>query len=50
MRIEIVEGGVVLRGRASSFYGKQVAFHEVLLRGQFAVLANQIEVDPVQAG
>jgi hypothetical protein len=29
LRIEVVEGGIVLRGRATSFYGKQIAFHEV---------------------
>lgn len=45
-RIEAVWGGVILYGRASSFYGKQIAFHEVCSDGRFAVVANQIEVLP----
>jgi len=49
LRIEVVEGGIVLRGRSSSFYGKQMAFHEARSGSQFAVLANQIEVAPARA-
>jgi hypothetical protein len=44
LRIEVVDGGVVLRGRAGTFYGKQVALHEVRRRCEFAVLANHITV------
>jgi hypothetical protein len=43
--IEATWGGVVLRGRANSFYGKQLAFHEVCRDGRFSVIANEIEVD-----
>jgi len=42
LRIEVVEGGVILHGRAVTFYGKQIAFHEVSRR--LAVVANRIEV------
>jgi hypothetical protein len=44
LRIEVVPGGVVLRGRARTFYGKQVALHEVRRRCEFAVVANHITV------
>jgi hypothetical protein len=44
LRIERVEGGVVLHGRATSYYGKQVAFHEVSSRCRLVVVANRIEV------
>lgn len=44
LRIELVEGGVVIRGRATSFYGKQIAFHEVGRRCERAIVANEIEV------
>ena len=43
-RIEVVEGGVIIRGRAVSFYGKQIAFHEVIRRCGQPVLANEVEV------
>ena len=44
LRIEVVEGGVVLHGLAYSFYGKQIALHEVRQHGAFVVLANRITV------
>jgi hypothetical protein len=44
LRIEVVEGGVILHGRAYSFYGKQVAQHEILRRAQLVLLANRITV------
>lgn len=44
LKIEIVEGGIIIRGCAVSFYGKQIAFHEVSRRCGSAVLANEIEV------
>jgi hypothetical protein len=44
LRIEAVAGGVVLHGRARTFYGKQVALHEVRRRCQLAVVANHITV------
>lgn len=44
LRIEAVAGGVALHGRAYSFYGKQVAQHEVLRRSGLVVLVNRIAV------
>ncbi len=44
LRIEVIEGGVVLHGTATTYYGKQVAFHEVIRAKRFAVVANLIEV------
>lgn len=43
LRVEIHEDGVSLYGRAITFYGKQMAQHELLRRG-FVVLANNIAV------
>ena len=42
LRIEVVVGGVVLHGRANTFYGKQVAQHEVMRHS--VVVANRIVV------
>jgi hypothetical protein len=44
LRLDHVEGGLILRGRATRFYGKQVAFHEVKRLSRLVVLANQIVV------
>jgi hypothetical protein len=44
LRLEYVEGGLILRGVAVAYYGKQVAFHEVKRRCGLTVLANQIVV------
>ena len=43
LRVDVVEGGVILHGHAYSFYGKQVALHEVI-RGGVAVVANRMTV------
>lgn len=43
LQIELIEDGVVLRGKAITYYGKQVAQHELLRRG-FVVAANHIVV------
>ncbi len=44
--LEIVEtsGGLVLHGRARSYYGKQIAYHEVSRRSGMRILANRIVV------
>jgi hypothetical protein len=42
LRIEVVAGGVVLHGRANTFYGKQIAQHEVMRHS--VVVANRIVV------
>lgn len=46
LRIRFVSGGVVLCGRAVSYYGKQIAFHEMTRRCGQPVVANEIEVQP----
>jgi len=43
-QIEEVTGGVALSGHAYSFYGKQIAQHEILRRGDLPVVANWIVV------
>lgn len=49
LRIVITPEGVVIRGRAATFYGKQVVLHEVQQRG-LSVLANEIVVAGVPLG
>jgi hypothetical protein len=49
LQIEIVTGGVIVRGSATSFYGKQIAFHEVRRGCGQPVLANEIVVQRQQA-
>jgi hypothetical protein len=44
LRIEVVAGGVALYGRARTFYGRQVALHEVRRRCPLAVVADHITV------
>jgi hypothetical protein len=44
LRIEVVAGGVVLYGRARTFYGRQVALHEVRRRCPLTVVADHITV------
>jgi hypothetical protein len=43
LKLDGVIQGVVLRGRARSYYGKQISLCEVLRRG-ITVLANEIVV------
>jgi hypothetical protein len=44
LRIVIVEAGVILRGVARCFYGKQMALREVTRLYRQPVIANEIEV------
>ncbi len=44
LRLEESDDGLVLLGRASSFYGKQIALHEVRRRSGRSVVANRISV------
>ncbi|MBA4190526.1 MAG: hypothetical protein C0467_21275 [Planctomycetaceae bacterium] len=44
LQIVVVPGGVILCGIARTFYGKQIAFHEVSVSCKFVVMCNQIEV------
>jgi hypothetical protein len=51
LQIELVEDGIILRGKALSYYGKQIAFHEVRRQLRQAIIANRIQVQdrPVTA-
>lgn len=42
--IRAVGEGAILYGQAVSFYGKQIAFHEVRRRLRMKIIANQIKV------
>jgi hypothetical protein len=43
LRIDATDGGLILSGRARSYYGKQMAQEEVLQRG-LAIVANELTV------
>jgi hypothetical protein len=47
LRLVLRENGIVLQGRACSYYGKQLAQHEVLRVVNAARLVNEIEVSPI---
>ena len=49
-RLVLRENGIVLQGRACSYYGKQLAQHEVLRVVNAARLVNEIEVAPIASG
>jgi hypothetical protein len=44
LRIEVRDGGVVLRGIAGSFYAKQLAQHAVMTGTDLPIVRNEIEV------
>ena len=44
LRLEIRPGGVVLRGRTTTYHAKQLAQHAAMELGGLPVLANEIEV------
>jgi hypothetical protein len=44
LHLEMHDGGLILRGRAYSFYGKQLALHAVKTRTEIPVVANRVEV------
>ena len=46
-RLVLRENGIVMQGRACSYYGKQLAQHEVLRVVNVARLVNEIEVSPI---
>ena len=50
LRLVLRENGIVLQGRACSYYGKQLAQHEVLRAVNAAPLFNEIEVSPIASG
>jgi hypothetical protein len=43
-RLVVVDGGVILRGRAQTYYAKQLAQHAVMEASGLPILANEIEV------
>jgi hypothetical protein len=47
LSLEVRDGGLVLRGRAPSYYTKQLAQQAVLEAGSLPLLANEIEVPGV---
>ena len=50
LRLVLRDNAVVLQGRACSYYGKQLAQHEVLRVVNAARLVNEIKVAPVASG
>jgi hypothetical protein len=44
VRVVALDGGVILRGRARSYYAKQMAQHVVVQGLKLPVAANEIEV------
>jgi hypothetical protein len=43
-QVVIADGGLVLRGRTSTYYAKQLAQHAVMQATQLPIVANEIEV------
>ncbi len=43
-RLDLSEGGLVLRGRAITYYAKQLAQHAVMAETELPITANEIEV------
>lgn len=50
IRITVHRDGVVLQGRASSYYVKQLAQHAVMTNVSLPIAVNEIEVVPQPAG
>ena len=48
LRFEVLLSGVVIRGVSRSYYGKQLALHEIRRRCRLLVTANRIEVEEVE--
>jgi len=44
LRVLWNDNGLVLRGRAKSYYAKQLAQHLVMLHSALPIVANEIEV------
>lgn len=43
-KVEVVDDGLILRGRARTYYAKQLAQHAVMEATGMQILANEIEV------
>ncbi len=44
LRVEVLEGGLVLKGRVRTYYAKQLAQHLVMQLTEIPILANELEV------
>jgi hypothetical protein len=44
LRVKLLPTGVILQGRAATYYAKQLAQHAAMELGQAPILANDIEV------
>lgn len=44
LRLVVRDQGIVLQGRARTYYAKQLAQHEAMAAGGFSILVNEIEV------
>lgn len=49
-RISVREDGLILRGKVSSHYGKQIIQEVVMQVSEIPILANDIEVQPIKSG
>ena len=43
-RLEVLDAGLILRGRARTYYAKQLAQHAVMAASDLPILRNEIEV------
>jgi len=50
LRVVILDGGVILRGRSVTYYVKQLAQHVTMKEMKRPILANEIEVQENPAG
>lgn len=50
LTVDVGWGGLTVRGLATSYYGKQLAYHEVARHCGLPVIANEIEVRHAPAG
>jgi hypothetical protein len=44
LQVLVCEGGIILRGQSSTYYGKQLVQHALLALTPVPLLANEIEV------
>jgi hypothetical protein len=44
LRVHVLPTGLVLQGHAATYHAKQLAQHAAMELGEFAILANDIEV------
>jgi len=44
VRLVVHDGGLILRGRARTYYAKQLAQHLVMTGTRLPIIANEIEV------